>query len=125
MTTGDQTLFERIGGESAVEQLLEGFYDRILADPELISFFADTSMEQLQRLQRAFFAAALGGPAYAGPSLRNVHDGRGIELRHLARFVDHLLAALREHKIARRDAIEIIDRISAYADEITGDSPAG
>ena len=121
MTSDAPSLFDRIGGAPAVEQLLAAFYTRMLDDPELAPFFENTSMEQLQKLQRAFFATALGGPSpYEGPPLREVHRGMGINLRHLARFVDHLLAVLRERGIGRRDAVAIIDRISAHADEITG-----
>ena len=39
--------------------------------------------------------SALDGPiSYSGRSLVEAHAGRGIEVRHFARFVDHLLATL-------------------------------
>lgn len=115
------TLFERIGGEDAVSELLFAFYQRVLADPELGPFFADTPIEKLRVMQREFFAAALDGPiGYTGRPLSEVHAGRGIKPRHLARFLEHLMATLVDRDIEEADRYEIYSRINTYADEITG-----
>lgn len=115
------TLFDRIGGDEAVAELLFSFYQRVLADPELGPFFADTPIDTLQRMQREFFAAALDGPIhYSGRSLSDVHAGRGIRSRHLARFLDHLMSTLQDREIDDTDRYEIYSRINTYADEITG-----
>ena len=117
----EQSLFERIGGEDAVEALVQAFYRRVLSDPELGPFFEHTSVEKLHRMQREFFAAALDGPVqYTGRSMSEIHAGRGIRTRHLARFVEHLVATLRDQGIGESDAYDIISRINTYADEITG-----
>jgi hemoglobin len=116
-----ETLFERIGGEPVVARLVDAFYERVLGDDELRPFFADTSMGKLQRMQREFFAAALGGPIrYSGRPLGEVHYGLGIRPRHLRRFLDHLLDTLRGQGIDAQDVYEIASRIQTYADEITG-----
>lgn len=117
----DQTLYERVGGERGIASLMDAFYERVLADPMLRPFFEDVAMDTLRRMQREFFAAALGGPmAYAGRSLAEIHAGRGIQLKHLRRFLDHLLATLRDQGVSEVDAYEIVSRINLYADEITG-----
>jgi len=119
------SLYERIGGEPAVSELMDAFYDRVVADPELRPFFENVSMDKLRRMQREFFSAALGGPAtYTGRPISEVHAGRGIELRHLRRFMDHLLATLRERGLGEDDAYQVVSRIHTYADEITG-APGG
>ena len=116
------TLFERLGGESKIAELVDDFYDRVLADPELGPFFKDTSMGKLLRMQREFFSAALDGPiTYTGRPLSHVHHGRGITKHHFALFVNHLLDTLRDRGISDQDVTNIISRISTYADEITGD----
>ena len=62
-----QTLFERIGGDQAISELIHKFYDRVVADPELKPFFKNASMEKIRRMQREFFSAALDGPiTYTG-----------------------------------------------------------
>jgi hypothetical protein len=68
-----QTLFERVGGEQTISDLIHKFYDCVLADPELKPFFKNTSMDKLRRMQREFFSAALDGPTtYSGRPLIGV-----------------------------------------------------
>jgi hemoglobin len=117
----DQALFERIGGEPAVADLLTAFYQRVLSDPELSRFFAGIPVDKLQRMQREFFAAALGGPIhYSGRPLAHVHAGLGIKPRDLQRFLDILLETLKEQQLSEQDVYDIISRLNTYSDEITG-----
>ena len=122
MPEKQQTLFESVGGEQVIAELIDEFYDRVLVDPELKPFFKDTSVDKLRRMQREFFSAALDGPiTYTGRPLSHVHHGRGITKHHLARYVDHLIDTLRGRGINDQDVQDIIGRISTYANEITGD----
>jgi hemoglobin len=127
MSKKQQTLFERLGGEAAIAELIHDFYDRVLADPELKPFFKHTSIDKLRRMQHEFFSAALDGPInYTGRPLSHVHHGRGITKHHFALYVNHLLDTLQDCGINDRDVNEIIGRINTYADEITGDTgPTG
>jgi hemoglobin len=118
------SLYERVGGAGSIGHLVAAFYRRVLADPELSPFFADTSVETLQRMQAEFFAAAFDGPIqYSGRTLAEVHSGRGIRARHLRRFLEHLMDTLSDEAsgvdLDENDRFEIYSRISTYADEIT------
>ena len=118
---GERSLYERLGGERAIGSLVEAFYGRVLADPLLAPFFAGVETDCLRRMQREFFAAALGGPiGYTGRPLHVVHAGLGIRTRHLARFLEHLTAILADRELSERDRYEIYSRIHKYADDITG-----
>ncbi len=121
MGDNQQTLFERVGGEHVIGELIHEFYDRVIADPELKPFFETTSMSKLRRMQREFFSAALDGPiTYTGSPLSYVHHGRGITKHHFALYVGHLINTLLDHGIDEQDVQNIIGRINTYADEITG-----
>ena len=116
-----QTLFERVGGEQTISDLIHEFYDRVLADPELKLFFENASMGKLRRMQREFFSAALDGPiTYSGRPLSHVHHGRGITKHHFALYVGHLIGTLQDHGINDQEVQDIIARINTYSDEITG-----
>ncbi len=122
MSEKEQTLFERVGGEQAISGLINEFYDRVIADPELKPFFSQSSMGKLRRMQREFFSAALDGPiTYTGRPLSYVHHGRGINKHHFALYVGHLIDTLQDHGINEHDVNDIIDRINTYANEITGE----
>ena len=126
MPNKQQTLFERVGGEKTIRELIHEFYDRVVADPELKPFFINTSMDKLRRMQREFFSAALDGPiTYTGRPLSYVHHGRGITKHHFALYVAHLIDTLRDHGINDQDVNDLIGRINTYANEITGDVGSG
>lgn len=126
MTEDASTLYERIGGDEAIAEALYDFYRRVFADPELSPFFEGVEAERLEGMQREFFSAALDGPVrYSGRPLHEVHADLGIELRHLSRFLDHLMEALAERAIDEADRYDIRSRINTYADDITGATPSG
>lgn len=118
------TLFERIGGEEAVSQMIDAFYGRVLADPDLRPFFANSTVERLTHMQKEFFTTALDGPNPAGGfDIASIHQGLGIRREHITRFADHLIAVLDEqHSIERRDAMDIVFRIATYSDQVIGES---
>jgi hemoglobin len=94
-TTTTTTIYDTIGGPAAVSAAVTQFYQRVLADPELAPFFAGTDMTRLESHQRAFIAAALGGPQlYAGRSMAAAHAGRGIPDTAFDAVVGHLGATL-------------------------------
>ncbi|HEY3839644.1 MAG TPA: group 1 truncated hemoglobin [Bryobacteraceae bacterium] len=115
------TLFDRVGGEQGVKNLVRSFYDRVLQDPELAAFFEDASIDRLFAMQYEFFAAALGGPVgYSGLSIYQAHFGRGIEKDHFARFVNHLIETLRGFQLTESEIHALISRVNTYADDVTG-----
>ena len=119
----DQTLFDRLGGEETVERMVDEFYGRVTADTALQPFFEQTSMEKLRRMQREFFGAALGGPIkYSGRPLNEAHAGKGIKIGHFQRYVDHLLDTLKQFELNDREVDGIIDHVSAYITDITGET---
>jgi len=123
MNAQNLSLYERLGGESAIETIVKELYDRVLADDELKPFFEHTSMEKQLAMQHEFLCAALGGPmTYTGKPLNHVHHGRGISTRHFAKFAKCLLESLHELGVSSEDADEVISRLNTRVNEITGTS---
>jgi len=50
MPQKQQILFERVGGEATIAELIHDFYDRVLADPEPKPFFKHTFIDKLRIL---------------------------------------------------------------------------
>lgn len=126
MSEQTPSLFDRIGGQSTVAELVDDFYRRVCDDPDLAPFFEHASMEKLVRMQNEFFCAALGGPInYSGIDLAHAHHGRGVGRVQFGRFVEHLLGALQSRGISDEDAKNIIRRIDTYEEEITTDASEG
>jgi hemoglobin len=89
------TIYDSIGGAPAVRAAVEDFYARVLADGRLAPFFTGTDLERLKVHQRAFLAAALGGPQiFAGRDMAAAHAGLGIGDRDFDAAVEHLAGTL-------------------------------
>jgi hemoglobin len=113
--------FERIGGAETVATLVDAFYDRVLADPDLAPFFEHADLPKLLEMQRLVFSMALGGPdSYVGRSLAHAHRGRGISREHFQKFVDHLFETLEEYELTETERHDMIGRINTYSSDILG-----
>ena len=118
-----QSLYEQIGGAKTIDRFVVTFYQHVLADPMLLPFFENTSIEKLQTMQKAFFSIALGGPEPALEiSLYDSHQGRGIQSKHLTRFTEHLMDTLHEIGIEEDKVTKIYQRIATYSNDILGES---
>jgi hemoglobin len=113
----ETSLYERIGGEPAVNATVDRFYERVLADPELKDFFNGVSVSKLKTHQFAFLSQALGGPKqYSGASMRDAHNRLAIEQRHFDGVAVHLVETLREVGVSE----EIIAAIAAALTPLSG-----
>lgn len=113
------SIYERIGGQEALIVVVDDFYDRVLADPELAGFFRGTNTPRLKGMQVEFFAAALGGPdVYRGQSMKDVHRGRGIGQQHFELVAEHLTGALTAAGVPEETIGAIIAAIAPLADDI-------
>jgi hemoglobin len=119
------SIYEEIGGQEALIAVVDDFYDRVLADPELEAFFRGTVMPRLKGMQVEFFAAALGCPdEYHGRSMKDVHRGRGIAQRHFDLVATHLTDALAGAGVPPETVRTIIGMIAPLADDIVSSSVA-
>lgn len=95
-----QTLYERIGGEPAVNAAVDVFYRKVLSDYRINRFFDHADMDQQIAKQKAFFTMAFGGPNnYTGKDMRNAHAHlvkMGLDDSHFDAVMEHLGATLVE-----------------------------
>ncbi len=114
-----ETLYERVGGQATIKNLINTFYKKVFTDHLIGPFFVHTSFDKLTQMQEQFFTIALGGPDPKNDiAVRQAHFGRGIEQQHLDRFTDHLLETLKEIGISENDTKDIVASISSYSDDI-------
>jgi len=118
MEATGSSLFDRLGGSPAIEAATKLMYDKVLADPSLSPFFANTDMDRLRATQAAFLAMAFDGPAeYSGSGLRNAHAGLGITDAEFDAVIMHLSASLAELGVG---SSEIAD-VAQVAQSVRGD----
>lgn len=97
------TLFERIGGEAAVNAAVDIFYRKVLKDARISRFFEGVDMERQAAKQKAFLTFAFGGPHnYTGKDMRQGHAHlvkAGLNDSHFDAVMEHLAATLTELKV--------------------------
>lgn len=119
-TEEEDSVYKRIGGEETIAKLVDSFYEKVLADPDLKFYFEEVPKDKMVRMQREFFSAATGGPiVYSGRPLSEIRRRYPVSLRKFRRFTEHLIETLQEIGIDEKDVYEIIAHLNLYADEIT------
>ncbi len=106
------TLYERLGGHTAIETLVEEFYGRVLSDPQLKRYFAKTDMNRQRQHQVRFLSMALGGPApSSGQSTGGPHEQLAMTGEHLNRLAVQLANTLRWAGVGQDGIDEVLTTI--------------
>ncbi|HEB94196.1 MAG TPA: group 1 truncated hemoglobin [Gammaproteobacteria bacterium] len=115
------SLFNRLGGEAAVDAAVDIFYRKVLADDRINAFFADVDMDKQAAKQKAFLTMAFGGPnSYTGEDMRKGHAhlvARGLNDSHFDAVVENLGSTLKELGISD----ELIGEVAAIAETTRND----
>jgi hemoglobin len=102
------SIFDTIGGAAAVSVAVDKFYERVLSDPQLAHYFDNVDMDKLKSHQRAFIAAAIGGPSvYRGRDMATAHAKLGITGSDFDAVVGHLVATLTELEVPHEIIVDI------------------
>lgn len=117
------SLYDRLGGDSAIEAAVELFYGKVLADPLLAPFFRDLDMGAQVAKMIAFMAWAFDGPsAYRGRDLSEAHSElvhkQGLADLHFDAVTAHLRSTLEELAIPAPLGDEIIARVGGTRDAV-------
>ena len=104
------SLYAKIGGKAAVGAAVDLFYTKVLADERVNHFFEDVNMKRQHNKQKAFIAAALGGPQpWTGKDMRKAHASLDLEEAHFNAIAEHLQKTLEELKVKK----ELIEQVMA------------
>jgi len=115
------SLFNKIGGEAAVDAAVAIFYRKVLADNHINQFFIGIDMKAQAEKQRGFLTLALGGPNnYSGKDLREGHAHLvvlGLNDSHFDAVMYNLTSTLEEMGVAG----ELIKEVAAVAESTRKD----
>jgi hemoglobin len=120
------SLFEKYGGFAKVRRVVTDFYDKVLEEPELAKYFADTNMRVQIDHQTKFISSVLGGPAaYTDDALRRAHANLGITVDDFNEIVDLICETLEDHDFASNDVETVRGELLKKEGVILGDPPSG
>lgn len=118
-------LYVSVGGEKALQLLVDVFYRKILMDARVAHFFDKTDMPRLYKHQKMFMTMVLGGPdEYNGRSLGEAHrdlvQRHGLKEEHFDIVAGHLSAALMELGVEEDLRTQIMELVGSTKDEVLG-----
>lgn len=116
----EKSLYEKIGGEEAIEKVVDYFYSElVLKDDTVNHFFKNTDMEKQRLHQTKFISFALGGPnTYSGQSMAKAHEGMNLRPEHFDAIAKHLHDALAHFGVRGEDIDTALNKVVSLRDDI-------
>jgi hemoglobin len=111
---GKQSLYDRLGGQPAVQAVAGDLVDRILLDKRVSGWFAHAaaSPENANAYKATladFLCQSTGGPCeYAGLDMATAHKDRGVTSDAFDAVVEDLLASLAKFKVPQREQDDLL-----------------
>ena len=116
-----ESVYDKIGGEAAMDAAVDIFYRKVLADDRISKFFEGVDMDAQAAKQKAFLTMALGGPNnYTGKDMRDAHAHlvkAGLNDSHFDAVMENLGATLTELKVPG----DLIAQAAAIAESTRND----
>ena len=121
-------LFERIGGDAAVNAAVDRFYEIVLNDERIRHFFDGVDMARQATHQKLFLKYAFGGmPNYPGQAMRAAHRElvreRGLNDSHFDAVLEDLAQALTDLGVDGHMIAEVIATAETTRDDVLDRDP--
>src|SRR5262247_3042184 len=117
MSDGTKTLYERLGGYSAIAAVANDLLPRLRADPQLGRFWAHRGEDGIMREKQLlidFLCASAGGPMYyRGRDMALAHRGMRISESDWNVFLGHAAATLAKFKVPDAEQGELVKFVQA------------
>ena len=116
-----QSLYEKLGGEPAVNAAVDIFYRKMLTDDRVSRFFEGVDMDRQAAKQKAFLTMVFGGPAeYSGKDMYEGHKHlikMGLNDSHVDAVIENLGTTLTELGVAN----DLIQEVANIANSVRND----
>src|SRR5262245_4126692 len=100
----DKSLYQRLGGKSAIEAVVKDLAGRALADARIKQKFAKSDPDRLVSSLVQQICAATGGPCkYTGRSMKDAHRNMGVTDGEFNALVEDLTASLDHFKVGAKE----------------------
>jgi hemoglobin len=120
-----KSLFTRLGGQPAIEAVIDEFLKRVAADKRINGRFFNTDIARLRGLLVEFVCSATGGPCqYTGRDMKSAHAGFQLVEEEFTALVEDLVGALDKFNVPKREKDEILGALGPLAKDIVNPPPA-
>lgn len=107
------TLYDKLGGQPALEQIVDELHKRIATDSLLNPIFAGTDMVKQRNHLVAFLSQIFEGPKqYTGRPMDKTHAGMNLQQPHFDAIAKHLSEAMAVRGESPEDTKAALERVS-------------
>ncbi|HPG79830.1 MAG TPA: group 1 truncated hemoglobin [Piscinibacter sp.] len=98
--TGDDSLYQTLGGQGGLTTLMDRFMERLLADARMRPFFKDADQQHVKEQLVLQLCEVSGGPCRRdGPDMKKAHDGMDVTRGDFNALVEVLQDTMDAHGI--------------------------
>lgn len=98
--TGDDSLYQALGGQGGLTTLMDRFMERLLADARMRPFFKDADQQHVKEQLVLQLCEVSGGPCRRdGPDMKKAHDGMDVTRGDFNALVEVLQDTMDAHGI--------------------------
>lgn len=117
--TQGQSLYERLGGQPAIEAVVKDFAGRVLADARINKKFAKSDPDRLVKNLTDFVCKATGGPCtYTGRDMKSSHRKMGVTNGEFTALVEDLSATLDKFNVPAKEKGELLAALGPLQPQI-------
>lgn len=118
-SSSEVTLYERIGGQSTIEKLVDEFIKNIANDEQVLPYFRKSDVTHFRKGFIAHFCEVVNGSCeYKGDNMVDIHTGMNINEADFNRTVELLIDAMEKVGISYRQQNEILARLAPLRKDI-------
>lgn len=105
----DRSLYERLGGQGAIQAVVTKFISNVGADKRINGYFAKADLKQLNKLLVEQVCQASGGPCtYSGRDMKTTHKGMKVTTAAFNALVEDLVSALDTFNVGKQEKDELL-----------------
>lgn len=113
------TLFNRIGGQPVLENMVDSLVKNIGQDDVIFHFFADSNVTRFKENLYIHLCAVTDGPCtYEGDSMVDIHTGMNIREGDFNHLVELMIKAMDSSEIAYPLQNELLSRLVPLRQEV-------
>jgi hemoglobin len=108
-STAPRTLYDRLGGKTAITAVIDSFVARVAADTRINKKFARSDIPRVKAMLVDQVCAASGGPCtYSGRDMKTAHRGMGVTEGEFDALVEDLVATLNSFNVGKTEQDELL-----------------
>lgn len=116
-----RTLFERLGGQPAINAVVHEFVLTTKADDRINHLFMNVDAAKLEAAMDDHVCSITGGGCtYKGKSMTEAHTGMKLTQAHFDAFMDDLQKVLAKLNVPKRETDEVLGAFRGLQPEVVG-----